>query len=120
MKQSEDALSAWKMPKNTPPPGKNWRVSVTRCYVNGKVIYGTNSRPADVILPNGEPQKLYFPAGHPQAGVFKGMAKILEEQGLIEESQLQVECKDFKCPTGQTSFSICHLRLCSISLISFL
>ena len=34
---------------------------------------------ADRVLPNGQPQPLYFPEGHPQASIFKGMATILAE-----------------------------------------
>lgn len=53
---------------------------------------------ADGILPNGQPQSLYFPEGHPRAGVFKGMAVILTERGFFKEAGLNAQCKDFKCP----------------------
>jgi hypothetical protein len=109
-KRADDALSARKMPKNTPAPGKNWGVSVTERDASGKIIYGTDGKPqkvirrmADATLPNGQSQSLYFPEGHPRAGVFKGMAKILEERGLEQESKLRAECPGFKCTPGETS-----------------
>ena len=115
-KRADDALSARKMPKNTPQPGKNWGVSVMERDASGKIIYNTDGKPkkvirrmADARLPNGEPHPLYFPSGHPQAGVFKGMAKILEERGLLKESKLKAECKKFKCLPGQTACCIRHV-----------
>jgi hypothetical protein len=35
----------------------------------------------DTQFRDGQPQPLYFPEGHPWAGVFKGMAVILQERG---------------------------------------
>ena len=53
-----------------------------------------NARFAD-----GIPQPLYFPEGHECAGVFKGMAMILEEQGFRD---VHAECPKFKCvPNAQ-------------------
>ncbi|RXW17174.1 hypothetical protein EST38_g8683 [Candolleomyces aberdarensis] len=50
---------------------------------------------------NGEPQPLYFP---PDDGIgmgkFKGMERILAEQG-IETTGLKAECKKFKCTPPQ-------------------
>ena len=112
-KRADDALSARKMPKNTPGPGKNWGVSVTARSPDGKILYEENGKPRKVImkmkdthLPNGEPQSLYFPEGHPRAGVFKGMAVILAERGLIKESKFRYECEAFKCAPGQTDCCI--------------
>lgn len=51
---------------------------------------------------DGSKQSLYFEPGHPKAGLFKGMAVILEERGLVEEAKLRFECKDFKCPKDAT------------------
>jgi hypothetical protein len=45
-------------------------------------------------------QKLYIPPGHPHEGIFKRMAAILEERGLIAESKLKVQCEGFKCEKG--------------------
>ena len=53
---------------------------------------------ADGVLLNGQPQSLYFPEGHPQAGIFKGMVVILMEQGFFKEASLKAQWKDFKCP----------------------
>ena len=61
----------------------------------------------DATFLDGTKQALYFEPGHPQAGLFKGMAVILEERGLIVESKLQAQCKDFKCPKGVTSCCCC-------------
>ena len=50
------------------------------------------------VLPNGEPQDLYFPEDHTDMpGFFKGMKKILEERGFTEEADLNSECLWFKC-----------------------
>jgi hypothetical protein len=46
---------------------------------------------------NGSPQDFYFPAGHQRAGIFKGMAKILEERGYGNMSNVRAECPGFKC-----------------------
>lgn len=109
-KRADDALSARKMPKFPPPPGKNWGVSITERDQAGKIVYDESGKPkkvfrrmADARLPNGEPQALYFPEGHPRAGVFKGMEVILEERGLIKESKLRAECKGYKCAPGQNA-----------------
>lgn len=51
----------------------------------------------DACFANGTPQVLYFLEGHPHAGVFKGMACILEECRLVKGSKLHAECKNFKC-----------------------
>ncbi|TFK16561.1 hypothetical protein FA15DRAFT_742089, partial [Coprinopsis marcescibilis] len=46
---------------------------------------------------NDQPQDFYFPHGHPRAGVFKGMANILEERGFGSMAGVLAQCKDFKC-----------------------
>ncbi|KIJ41419.1 hypothetical protein M422DRAFT_172421, partial [Sphaerobolus stellatus SS14] len=49
-------------------------------------------------LPSGEQQEFYYPDDHPEfGGCFKGMKKILEEQGLIREANLNAEYVNFKC-----------------------
>jgi hypothetical protein len=72
---------------------------------NGKIQY----------LPNGKPQKHVvqmglgkFADGSPQsfydnAGIFKGMTKILNEHVLTEEAKSKAECKGFKCEKGATN-----------------
>ena len=51
---------------------------------------------SDAQFNDGTPQPLYFPDGHPRAGVFKGMAVILKECGF-DTTNLCAECKNFKC-----------------------
>jgi hypothetical protein len=106
-KRADDALSARKMPKFPPVEGKNWGVSVTERSADGKIVYDQNGKPKKRTQPmsgahfsNGKPQSLYFPPDHQQAGVFKGMATILEERGLVKQSKLRAECKGFKCARG--------------------
>jgi hypothetical protein len=98
------------MPKFTPKDGKNWGVEVNLTGNNGKPVYGTDGKivktticMSDATLPNGLPQSLYFPQGHPRAGVFKGMAVILAERGLVKEAGLNANCKKFQCPEGSTN-----------------
>ena len=52
----------------------------------GKVIYGTDGKPAkmkicmgDRTFEDGSLQSFYFPEGHACVGAFKGMAVILKE-----------------------------------------
>jgi hypothetical protein len=45
----------------------------------------------DVTFADGMPQSFYFNALHEQARLFKGMAVILTEQGLMKESQLRAK-----------------------------
>ncbi|KAG2097950.1 uncharacterized protein F5147DRAFT_583335 [Suillus discolor] len=61
-------------------------------------------------LRNSTPHPLYFPEGHPQAGWFKGMEQILQEQGY-DTKGLLAECKGFKCKAGQKDccFSVIFL-----------
>jgi hypothetical protein len=94
LKRPDDALSARKMPKFTPPPGKNWGVEVSKRGADGKIIYGPDQKPIKVKVRmrdawfNGKPQSLYFPEGHPRAGTFKGMAVILQERGYADALNL--------------------------------
>ena len=104
LKRPDDALSARKMPKFTPQPGKNWGVEVSKRGPDGKIIYGPDKKPIKIKVRmrdarfNGRPQSLYFEEGHPRAGTFKGMAIILQERGYTDALSLPAQCKDFKCP----------------------
>ncbi len=97
------------MPKNVPKEGANWGIEVTEhSPMTGKPICkpdGTHQkikiRMKDTQLPNGQPQPLYFPEGHPWAGIFKGMAVILEERGFRDLSKKWAECKKFACAPGK-------------------
>ncbi|PPQ85514.1 hypothetical protein CVT25_006561, partial [Psilocybe cyanescens] len=105
LKRAEDALSARHMPKNTPKPGNNWGVPVAnRNPETGKVLKKSNGKTEMVKIQmhnayflDGTLQPLYFPEGHERAGVFKGMAHILEERGFVGMSKVRAECKSFKC-----------------------
>jgi hypothetical protein len=111
LKRAEDALSARRMPKNIPKEGTNWGVEVTkRDSTTGKIIYRADGSPEkikirmrDTTLPDGTLQSLYFPEGHPRAGVFKGMAVILQERGLGDMSKVRAECSKFQCEAGATN-----------------
>ena len=103
------------MPKNIPKPGTNWGIGVTKHNLTmGKPICkpdGTFKKikicMKDGHLPSGAPQSFYFPEGHPQPGIFKGMALILEERGFGNMSKMRAECKGFKCAPGPTN-CCCH------------
>ncbi|KAE9382934.1 hypothetical protein BT96DRAFT_961122 [Gymnopus androsaceus JB14] len=114
LKRPEGSLSAQHMPKST----KAWLIGVTEWDANGNPVYQSNGTlkktkicmgPAQ--LPDGSLQELYFPGGHSQAGMFKGMTVILQERGAdVKDSKGKVkkaECKGFKCPEGVTD---CCLR----------
>src|ERR1700729_44772 len=105
------------MPKFMSKREKNWGVETNLRDGNGKPIYGTDGklkktkiRMEDAQFADGTPQPLYFETG-PNQGLFKGMAVILEEQGLIEAAKLRAECKKFKCPKptdGSVANCCCH------------
>ena len=114
-KRPPGSLSARHMPKKTPKPDPkepkkeaNWLVEVDVIGEKGRPVYGPDRkklkkrvRMANGVLPDGQPQPLYFAEGHPQAGIFKGMAVILAERGFFKEAALNAQCKDFKCPKDQ-------------------
>ena len=109
-KRADDALSASKMPKFTPKEGKNWGVETNVLGADGKPTYSPDGKilkmkvqMTDGILADGSRQCFYFPNGHPRAGMFKGMAVILEERGFKRVSNLRAQCKDFKCEKGATA-----------------
>jgi len=104
-KRADNAISARRMPKFTPKEGTNWGVEVTERDAAGKPIFGSDGKQKKIkvrmgsgYFRDGTPQDFYFPQGHPRAGVFKGMAVILEERGYNFAHQLRAECPKFKCP----------------------
>jgi len=110
LKRADGALSARYMPKFTSKMETNWGVEVNVQNENGKPVYGSDGKilktkiqMEDATFADGTKQALYFEPEHPKAGLFKGMAVILEERGLINESKLRAQCKNFKCPPGQSS-----------------
>ena len=91
----------------------NWGIEVNQCGLDGKWIYTPNGQIAKMKvhmmgakLPDGSDQPLYFKSG-PNAGLFKGMAIILQEWGFVKEFNLCAECKGFKCEPGATC-CCCH------------
>ncbi|KIJ91110.1 hypothetical protein K443DRAFT_135560 [Laccaria amethystina LaAM-08-1] len=103
LKRPEGSLSACHMPKFTPKEGHNWGIKVSERNKDGKTMHHPNGslekekiKMSDARFADGTPQPLYFPEDHPHAGVFKGMAVILEEHSLNNEVKLHVECKGFK------------------------
>ena len=82
---------------------------VLRNVINpeGKPVYTPDGklkkekvRMVDGRFANGITQPLYFPPDHPNAGVFKGMAIILEERGYRNVQKIQAECPKFQCEQG--------------------
>ena len=80
----------------------------------GKIEYQLDGKPmkikirmADAHFADETPQPLYFLEGHECAGIFKGMAVILQERGFGDMSKVWAECKDFKCAPGSTA-CCCH------------
>jgi hypothetical protein len=81
-KRADDALSARYMPKFP----KKWLGKNGTCKM----------RPGR--LPNGAQQDFYFSDDDPEMpGWFKGMKRIIEERGFIEEGNLPAQCRAFKC-----------------------
>lgn len=72
---------------------------------------------ANAYFEDGSPQLLYYPDGHPLAGVFKGMENILLERGYDgtiagkpDARRLQLQCGgNFKCEANATQ--CCMRRL---------
>jgi len=108
LKREDDALSAQKMPMKTPKEGRNWGIKVNEMDEDGNLVHGTDGKVlkvrvnmGDAKFADGSPQKLYFPAGHERASIFKGMAMLLQEHGF-DTSKLRAQCKEFKCKKDTT------------------
>jgi hypothetical protein len=115
--------SACHMPKGTKPVGEFWGAIVPIFDSDGNQVYQQDKdgkltwklekakvHMDDATFTNGTLQPLYFPdnLSHPTSpGCFKGMAVLLQEQGLVEESKLRFECPVFKCKAGAIS-CCCH------------
>ncbi|KIK94224.1 hypothetical protein PAXRUDRAFT_12178 [Paxillus rubicundulus Ve08.2h10] len=115
LKRADTALSAHKMPKHTPKEGNNWGVEVNTTGENGKPVYTANGRICKIKVPmadgtfDGKAQPLYSPLNHRRAGVFKGMAVILEECGFEDAINLKAQCKDFKFMKDATHCCCCRI-----------
>ncbi|KAF7333551.1 hypothetical protein MSAN_02420000 [Mycena sanguinolenta] len=106
--RAPDALSARYMVVKT--PGIDKKTGVQKNFlVKKKSPDGreTEVRMRDGMFADGSPQSLYFPEGHPKAGIFKGMHILIHERiakgaNLPNPDNLKAECKKFKCPPGRT------------------
>jgi hypothetical protein len=85
------------MPKGTSKPDKNWGVMTMQIGINGLPVHRVDGKvlKMKVRINNGEfndgsLQPFYFPTGHEHAGLFKGMAMILAERGLLPDPKLRV------------------------------
>jgi hypothetical protein len=102
--RAPDALSARHMVVKPPTP-KSKKTNFL-CAVNtaNGVQY---VRMRDGTFADGTSQSLYFPEGHPQAGIFKGMRILIQERiakgaVLPNPDKLKAECRGFKCLPGRT------------------
>jgi hypothetical protein len=94
------------MPVKT--PGKDKKTGIQKNFlVKRKMADGSEIqvRMQDGAFSDGTPQALYFPVGHPKAGLFKGMRTLIKEwiakgANLPNPDNLKAECKKFKCPPG--------------------
>ena len=108
VKRADDALSARKMPKNPSNPVGNFSIERNKLGADGTLTYGPDCKPikekvkmANGTFQDGREQEFYFPNGHPQGGLFKGMAIIFEQRaykGCIRTKGKLTECAKFKCP----------------------
>ena len=109
------------MPKNTSKPDNNFRVERNKLGADGKSIYGPDRKPIkekvkmeNSTFQDGREQKFYFPEGHPQAGLFKGMAVILKERGYTGCTGTKgkpAECAKFKCLPQASAVDCCCRRI---------
>lgn len=107
LKRAADALSACHMSMKPMQDGRPvFGVETPVRGPNGKVLK-TKIRMGDAQFKDGSPQSLYFPSGHPKAGVFKGMTLLLNECGYTGAKSLHAQCPDFKCPPPALN---CHCR----------
>ena len=111
-------------PKFTPKEGTNWGPETNMIGKDGKPVYSPNGKVAktkitmaDATFADRTSQKLYFPPEHLQPGVFKGMSVLLKERGLLKESDLKVQCKDFKCEKGKTDCCCCQVLYSQLDFI---
>jgi len=111
-KWADDALSACKMPKNTPKDEKNWGVETPLLDALGKQVFDPSGKAvkqkvmmANGCFKDGSIQEFYL-------CVFKGMATLLVEHEFLDAPKLLAQCKEFKCtkgPTGWTDCCCCHI-----------
>ncbi|KAF8834330.1 hypothetical protein BDN67DRAFT_1048611 [Paxillus ammoniavirescens] len=85
LKRADDALSARHMPKSC----RAWGVERNKKDAEEKAVYSADGKLVKEKIPmkngtfvDGSPQNFYYPPDHLSAGLFKGMAKVLEERGF--------------------------------------
>ena len=78
-------------------------------------------RVASRVTSTGELNDLvqYFPDGHERAGIFKGMAVILQERGLGDMSRVCAECPGFKCDPENPRCCCCRILYNQPDFITF-
>ena len=97
LKRHPDALSATKMTLNS---SVNF---LCTAVIDGKDV---KVHMRDGQFPDGTPQALYYPDGHPEAGSFKGMRQLILERNakgakLPDPTKLKAQCKKFDCELGR-------------------
>ncbi|KAF9501342.1 hypothetical protein BDN71DRAFT_1380070 [Pleurotus eryngii] len=95
------------VPKNPSKSGKNWLVEVSQHDKSGNHIYTTAGgivktkvKVHGAKFSDEWPQSLYFPDGHIHAGLFKGMATILDEcrfSRFVGKNSKLAQCPKFQC-----------------------
>lgn len=104
LKRAGDALCARNMPRGC----IDWGITVPKKDSDGKYLHDANGKLATEKIRitdgfhNGISQPFYWPDGHPNAGLFKGMAQILTERGY-DVKGLKAQCRNFKCPPNSTN-----------------
>ncbi|KAI6117748.1 hypothetical protein EV401DRAFT_2057686 [Pisolithus croceorrhizus] len=113
LKHAGDALCAHNMPHGC----IDWGITVPKRDSDGTYLHDANGKLATEKIHitdgfhNGISQAFYWPDGHPNAGLFKGMAQILTKHGY-DVKGLKAQCRNFKCPPNSTN-CCCHCLLFS-------
>jgi hypothetical protein len=117
LKRSDESLSSSKMPRNMSKPNQNFGVTVNVIGENGKPIYGPDGkvskrkiRMRNGRFKDGTEQEFYYPDGHPNAGLFKGMAQILTERGY-DVSNKKAQCGKTFAACPENTKDCCCRRL---------
>jgi hypothetical protein len=85
----DDALSASKMPKFTPKPGKNWGVERNVIGADEKPVYGVDGKLLGQKVPmangtfaDGSPHEFYFPTEHAREGILRAWTLSWKKEAL--------------------------------------
>ncbi|KAB5596223.1 hypothetical protein CTheo_208 [Ceratobasidium theobromae] len=108
----DNATTHTKLPDDAPVVGK---MTLGPSFkVGGESMTSTGEKIKINFTPgkfsDESPQEFYYPVDHPKKelqGAFKGLAKILEERGIVGTRKLKLQCPTTKgqtgCPPNQTS-----------------